>query len=165
MSSIQMLQTIVKNKVNNMPDNISDEKDILEYVKTAIKEGKAELKKKGSKKKNNENKPKYSLSSYQEYMKENLVIFKDKYPELSSKERLVKIAEEWNKYKETDEYKELCNKKKDILNKVEVDEDNSNDDDVSDTNEVIEDNKIIENKNEVEPIANVAVKKKKPVKK
>ena len=47
-----------------------------------------------------EEKPKYSLSAYQEFMKEQQVIFKEKYPELSSKERLVKIAEEWNKTKE-----------------------------------------------------------------
>ena len=61
MSSNQKLQTFVKDKVNkNLPcDAINSEKEIIEYVKNAIKEGKVELKnKKGSKNNNNEEKPK-----------------------------------------------------------------------------------------------------------
>jgi len=166
MSSKQMLQTFVKDKVNIMPDDINSEKEIIEYVKSAIKEGKVELKtKKGSKKKinNNEERPKYSLSSYQEYMKEKQVIFKENYPELSSKERLVKIAEEWNKFKETDEYKEM-NKKKIVTNDANLDEEVSGDEkEVNETCEVCEPKEEKDNKND--EVNEVAVKKKKTVKK
>ena len=166
MSSKQMLQTFVKDKVNNMPDDINSEKEIIEYVKSAIKEGKVELKtKKGSKKKinNNEERPKYSLSSYQEYMKEKQVIFKENYPELSSKERLVKIAEEWNKFKETDEYKEM-NKKKIETNDANLDKEVSDDEnEVNETCEVCEPKEEKDNKND--EVNEVAVKKKKTVKK
>jgi hypothetical protein len=161
-----MLQTFVKDKVNNMPDDINSEKEIIEYVKSAIKEGKVELKtKKGSKKKinNNEERPKYSLSSYQEYMKEKQVIFKENYPELSSKERLVKIAEEWNKFKETDEYKEM-NKKKIETNDANLDKEVSDDEnEVNETCEVCEPKEEKDNKND--EVNEVAVKKKKTVKK
>jgi hypothetical protein len=161
-----MLQTFVKDKVNIMPDDINSEKEIIEYVKSAIKEGKVELKtKKGSKKKinNNEERPKYSLSSYQEYMKEKQVIFKENYPELSSKERLVKIAEEWNKFKETDEYKEM-NKKKIVTNDANLDEEVSGDEkEVNETCEVCEPKEEKDNKND--EVNEVAVKKKKTVKK
>jgi hypothetical protein len=161
-----MLQTFVKDKVNIMPDDINSEKEIIEYVKSAIKEGKVELKtKKGSKKKinNNEERPKYSLSSYQEYMKEKQVIFKENYPELSSKERLVKIAEEWNKFKETDEYKEM-NKKKIVTNDANLDKEVSDDEnEVKDTCEVCEPKEEKDNKND--EVNEVAVKKKKAAKK
>jgi len=140
MSSNKLLSTIVKEKMTNMADNISSEKEIIEYVKVAIKEGKTELKnKKGGKKKtdNNEEKPKYSLSPYQEFMKEKQVVFKENYPELSSKERLVKIAEEWNKYKETDEYKEM-NKKKVKVNVVHEEQEEKEEHDVTEVDEVTE---------------------------
>jgi hypothetical protein len=44
MSSNQKLQTFVKDKVNkNLPcDAINSEKEIIEYVKNAIKEGRTE---------------------------------------------------------------------------------------------------------------------------
>lgn len=167
MSSNQMLQTFVKDKVNIMPDDINSEKEIIEYVKTAIKEGKVELKnKKGSKKKinNNEERPKYSLSSYQEYMKEKQVIFKENYPELSSKERLVKIAEEWNKFKETDEYKEKNKKKENSPSKIETNEEVSDDEkEVKETCEVCEPKEEKDNKND--EVNEVAPKKKKAGKK
>jgi hypothetical protein len=147
MSSNKLLSTIVKEKMTNMADNISSEKEIIEYVKVAIKEGKTELKnKKGGKKKtdNNEEKPKYSLSPYQEFMKEKQVVFKENYPELSSKERLVKIAEEWNKYKETDEYKEM-NKKKVKVNVVH-EEQEEKEHDVKEVDEVTEVTEVAEAK-------------------
>jgi hypothetical protein len=102
MSSNKTLANIVKDKLTNMPENF-DDKEIVNYVKDSIKEAKVELKSKKSSKNKNVNsdveKPKYTLSAYQEFMKEHQVIFKEKYPELSSKERLGKIAEEWNKTK------------------------------------------------------------------
>lgn len=100
MSTNKNIQIILKEKINNMPDDI-DVKEIIPYVKNALKEAMVEGKnKRTSKNKDiNEDKPKYSLSAYQEYMKEQQNIFKEKYPELSSKDRLVKIAEEWNKSK------------------------------------------------------------------
>lgn len=171
MSSTQILQTFVKDKVNIMPDNINSEKEILEYVKSAIKEGKVELKKKGSKKKanNNEEKPKYSLSSYQEYMKEKQVIFKENYPELSSKERLVKIAEEWNKFKETDEYKEMNKKKENSPAKIETNDTNTEEEvcnDKKEVNETLGECEAKEEKdNKNDEVNEVAVKKKKAVKK
>ena len=146
MSSNKLLSTIVKEKMTNMADNISSEKEIIEYVKVAIKEGKTELKnKKGGKKKtdNNEEKPKYSLSPYQEFMKEKQVVFKENYPELSSKERLVKIAEEWNKYKETDEYKEM-NKKKVKVNVVHEEQEEKEEHDVTEVDEVTEVTEVAE---------------------
>ena len=164
MSSNQKLQTFVKDKVNkNLPcDAINSEKEIIEYVKNAIKEGKVELKnKKGSKNNNNEEKPKYELSSYQEYMKEKHLIFNKKdYPELSSKERLKKIAEEWNKFKETDEYKETNKKKENSPAKIKTNKEVSDDEiEVKETCEVCEPNEEIDNKNDGEN--EVAVKKKK----
>jgi len=176
MSSNKLLSTIVKEKMTNMADNISSEKEIIEYVKVAIKEGKTELKnKKGGKKKtdNNEEKPKYSLSPYQEFMKEKQVVFKENYPELSSKERLVKIAEEWNKYKETDEYKEM-NKKKVKVNVVhEEQEEKEHDvkevDEVTEVTEVAEAKKVknLKEEHDVTEVDEVAkdtvVKKKKAV--
>jgi hypothetical protein len=172
MSSKQMLQTFVKDKVNIMPDDINSEKEIIEYVKSAIKEGKVDMKtKKESKKKinSNEERPKYSLSSYQEYMKEKQVIFKENYPELSSKERLVKIAEEWNKFKETDEYKEMNKKKENSPTKIKtndanLDEEVSGDEkEVKETCEVCEPTEEKDNKND--EVNEVAVKKKKAAKK
>jgi hypothetical protein len=177
MSSNKLLSTIVKEKMTNMADNISSEKEIIEYVKVAIKEGKTELKnKKGGKKKtdNNEEKPKYSLSPYQEFMKEKQVVFKENYPELSSKERLVKIAEEWNKYKETDEYKEM-NKKKVKVNVVHEEQEEKEDHDVTEVAEVAELTEVAEAKKvknlkeehdvtEVDEVAkDTVVKKKKAV--
>ena len=47
------------------------------------------------------NGPEWNRNGTQEFMKENQIIFKNNYPDLSSKERLGKIAEEWYKYKET----------------------------------------------------------------
>ena len=99
MTSNKTLSIIVKDKIANMSDNFND-KEILNYIKEAIKEAKVEVKtKKVSKNNNSDEKPKYSLSAYQEFMKEQQIVFKDKYPNLSSKERLGKIAEEWNKVK------------------------------------------------------------------
>jgi len=99
MTSYKTLSTIVKEKIVNMSDNFND-KEILNYVKESIKEAKIDVKsKKVSKTNNIGEKPKYSLSAYQEFMKEQQVVFKEKFPDLSSKERLGKIAEEWNKVK------------------------------------------------------------------
>ena len=99
MTSNKTLSIIVKDKIANMSDNFND-KEILNYIKEAIKEAKGEVKtKRVSKNNNSDEKPKYSLSAYQEFMKEQQIVFKDKYPNLSSKERLSKIAEEWNKVK------------------------------------------------------------------
>ena len=94
MSTFKTLANIVKDKLINMPENM-DDKEIVNYVKESIKEAKVELKSKKTLKNKNtdEEKPKYSLSAYQEFMKEHHVILKEKYPELSSKERLGKIAE------------------------------------------------------------------------
>jgi hypothetical protein len=175
MSSNKLLSTIVKEKMTNMADNISSEKEIIEYVKVAIKEGKTELKnKKGGKKKtdNNEEKPKYSLSPYQEFMKEKQVVFKENYPELSSKERLIKIAEEWNKYKETDEYKEM-NKKKVKVNVVHEEQEEKEEHDVTEVAEVADADEAKKVKNlkeehdvtEVDEVAEATVVKDTVVKK
>lgn len=118
-----------------MPDDI-DVKEIIPYVKNALKEAMVEGKnKRTSKNKDiNEDKPKYSLSAYQEYMKEQQIIFKEKYPELSSKDRLVKIAEEWNKSKNNKKNNTTDNN---IKNIEDTDEDIKvkNDELVADTND------------------------------
>jgi hypothetical protein len=151
MSTFKTLAIIVKDKLINMPENM-DDKEIVNYVKESIKEAKVELKSKKTLKNKNtdEEKPKYSLSAYQEFMKEQQVIFKEKYPELSSKERLGKIAEEWNKTKEN----------KILKNTSFVKE-------VDDVNEVKEVNEDKEDKEEDKVENNVedVVVKKKPSKK
>jgi hypothetical protein len=76
---------------------------------------------------------------------------------------LVKIAEEWNKFKETDEYKEM-NKKKIETNDANLDKEVSDDEnEVNETCEVCEPKEEKENKND--EVNEVAVKKKKTVKK
>lgn len=151
MSTFKTLAIIVKDKLINMPENM-DDKEIVNYVKESIKEAKVELKSKKTLKNKNtdDEKPKYSLSAYQEFMKEQQVIFKEKYPELSSKERLGKIAEEWNKTKEN----------KILKNTSFVKE-------VDDVNEVKEVNEDKEDKEEDKVENNVedVVVKKKPSKK
>ena len=82
-----------------MPDRFND-KEILNYIKEAIKEAKIDIKtKKVSINNIDEQKQKYSLSAYQEFMKEQQIVFKNNFPNLSSKERFKKISEEWNKVK------------------------------------------------------------------
>jgi len=68
MSTFKTLANIVKDKLINMPENM-DDKEIVNYVKESIKEAKVELKSKKTLKNKNtdEEKPKYSLSAYQEF--------------------------------------------------------------------------------------------------
>jgi hypothetical protein len=99
MTSHKTISTIVKEKIANMPDRFND-KEILNYIKEAIKEAKIDIKtKKVSINNIDEQKQKYSLSAYQEFMKEQQIVFKNNFPNLSSKERFKKISEEWNKVK------------------------------------------------------------------
>ena len=99
MTSHKTISTIVKEKIANMPDRFND-KEILNYIKEAIKEAKIDIKtKKVSTNNIDEQKQKYSLSAYQEFMKEQQIVFKNNFPNLSSKERFKKISEEWNKVK------------------------------------------------------------------
>ena len=99
MTSHKTISTIVKEKIANMSDRFND-KEILNYIKEAIKEAKIDIKtKKVSTNNIDEQKQKYSLSAYQEFMKEQQIVFKNNFPNLSSKERFKKISEEWNKVK------------------------------------------------------------------
>jgi len=153
MSTVKTLANIVKDKLINMSENM-DDKEILNYVKESIKEAKVELKSKKTLKNKNtdEEKPKYSLSAYQEFMKEQQIIFKEKYSELSSKERLRKIAEEWNKTKEKT-FNYLLPKNVPPVNEVgEVkDEVGEVKDEVKENNEIVV---------EEDKVADVIVKKK-----
>lgn len=156
MSTFKTLANIVKDKLINMPENM-DDKEIVNYVKESIKEAKVELKSKKTLKNKNtdEEKPKYSLSAYQEFMKEQQVIFKEKYPELSSKERLGKIAEEWNKTKEN----------KILKNIPPVNEVGEDKEEIKEIKEVKEDKEIAVEEDKVENNVEDVVVKKKPSKK
>jgi hypothetical protein len=91
-------------------------------------------------------------------MKEHQVIFKEKYPELSSKERLGKIAEEWNKTKNI----KVSNDDTDTPNvKDEVDEKENKEvkkDEVVETDEADE---VVEKVDKVDAVVKKKVSKKK----
>jgi len=102
----------------NMSDNL-DDKEILAYAKSIIKEFKEENKKRKKDvndtppkknvkktKKNIEvdedgNKKPKTLNKYQQYLKDNQNRIKETYPELTNTQRFSKLAEEWNEYKKT----------------------------------------------------------------
>jgi hypothetical protein len=112
------LSALFKEKIMNMSDNL-DDKEILAYAKSIIKEFKEENKKRKKDvndtppkknvkktKKNIEvdedgNKKPKTLNKYQQYLKDNQNRIKETYPELTNTQRFSKLAEEWNEYKKT----------------------------------------------------------------
>jgi HD superfamily phosphohydrolase len=111
------LSALFKEKIMNMSDNL-DDKEILAYAKSIIKDFKEENKKRKKDvndipkknvkktKKNIEvdedgNKKPKTLNKYQQYLKDNQNRIKETYPELTNTQRFSKLAEEWNEYKKT----------------------------------------------------------------
>ena len=93
MASKITIASILKEKITKMPNEIKYKKEIEKYFKEALNETIKELKK------NNEDKEKKPLTKYQEFMKETQKKLKDEFPDLTAKERFIKVAEEWQKEK------------------------------------------------------------------
>jgi hypothetical protein len=93
MASKITIASILKEKITKMPNEINNKKEIEKYFKEALNETIKELKK------NNEDKEKKPLTKYQEFMKETQKKLKDEFPDLTAKERFIKVAEEWQKEK------------------------------------------------------------------
>lgn len=93
MASKITIASILKEKITKMPNEINNKKEIEKYFKEALNETIKELKK------NNEDKEKKPLTKYQEFMKETQKKLKDEFPNLTAKERFIKVAEEWQKEK------------------------------------------------------------------
>jgi hypothetical protein len=87
------ISSIIKEKIAKMPCDINNKKDIEKYFKEALNETIKELKK------NNDEKEKKPLTKYQEFMKETQKKLKEEFPDLTAKERFIKVAEEWQKEK------------------------------------------------------------------
>lgn len=105
--STKTLSSIYKEKITEMPDTISDMKEVTNYHKEALKYAIDELKDKAKGKKvvvekddNGEEKVKKPPTEYQVFVREYQKVINEKFPDLPSNQRFGKIAEEWKKHKD-----------------------------------------------------------------
>ena len=99
---------LVKERINNMPDDIDNIKDVEAYFKQVTKEEKHKLKAEEAAKKKNKkkedsdenDKPKKAVRSYQIFAKDFRIKIKEESPDLSAAEVRAKLSEEWKKHKE-----------------------------------------------------------------
>lgn len=166
--------TLMKEYMAKMPDNIDSKKECDEYYKTGCKEIKEKLKdekkadkvaakvaakndekpKKRVKKINVDNdgneieKVKKPPNAYNKYIQEQRPNVKNDFPELNNKELFSKIAEMWKIHKEKENTKKNSNSTNDDSDGYKTAEDDSEEDDKKEDNKKEDDKKGDDKKGE-----------------